>query len=152
MSSTITQAAQISLASAALLNGGVAPSPVQQSAQASPELAAQAAQLAADASAIVTLGGASASDPSYNAAGLLNSFTQAGTLQGGLLSVGNGGNAADTAQQSSDQQVVGQLLGGGSSSSAGLSNAWALVLRSNPELAGQAMQSNLDSGIIDTLA
>ncbi|MCD5363481.1 hypothetical protein [Chromobacterium aquaticum] len=149
MSSTITQAAQISLASAALLNGGVAPSPVQQSAQASPELAAQAAQLAADASAIVTLGGASASDPSYNAAGLLNSFTQAGTLQGGLLSVGN---AADTAQQSSDQQVVGQLLGGGSSSSAGLSNAWASVLRSNPELAGQAMQSNLDSGIIDTLA
>ncbi|NHQ83973.1 hypothetical protein HA051_20640 [Chromobacterium vaccinii] len=88
---SISQTAQISLASAALLNGGAVPSPVVQNGNATPALASEAAQLSQDSSAIVLLGGGSGNDVStYDAAGLLNGFATAGTLQGGLLSPSGG--------------------------------------------------------------
>jgi hypothetical protein len=171
--STIAQTVQLDLASAAYSNGGVLASPVTQSANATQALVNQAAQLSEQESTVVALSGGSPSAAStYNAAGLLNSFTQAGTLQGSLLSA----DSATTAQQSTEQDVVNATLGGTSSSLTGssaaqsttegiisqvlggtpatttLNNQWAQLLQANPELAGQAAQ-NIDNGsIVNTLA
>ncbi|AUH49651.1 hypothetical protein CXB49_01790 [Chromobacterium sp. ATCC 53434] len=147
---SISQTAQISLASAALLNGGTVPSPVVQNGNATPALASEAAQLAQDSSAIVLLGGDSGSDVgTYDAAGLLNGFATAGTLQGSALSPSGG----ESAQDSTDQQIVSQMLGASSSGAASsLNGNWATILQSNPALAGEAVADSTNGSIVDTMA
>jgi len=145
MSNSITQATQLSLASAALLNGGVLPSPVIQSSNSNAALVDAAASIAEDASVVVSLGGGSDSGATYDAAGLLNSFTQAGILQGSLAS------DPVTAQANEESQ----LLGGTAASSgtlAGLSSNWGSLLQTDPALSGLAVQDSTDSSIIDTMA
>ncbi|MCD4485833.1 hypothetical protein LQR31_15260 [Chromobacterium vaccinii] len=146
---SISQTAQISLASAALLNGGAVPSPVVQNGNATPALASEAAQLSQDSSAIVLLGGGGGSDVStYDAAGLLNGFATAGTLQGGLLSPSGG----ESAQDSTDQQIVSQTLGAAGSAGSSLNGNWATILQSNPALAGEAVADSTNGSIVDTIA
>ncbi|WP_434632891.1 hypothetical protein [Chromobacterium sp. CV08] len=145
---SISQTAQISLASAALLNGGTVPSPVVQNGKATPALAGEAAQLAQDSSAIVLLGGSGGDVSTYDAAGLLNGFATAGTLQGGVLTPSGG----ESAQDSSDQQIVSQMLGGGSGAASALNGNWATILQSNPSLAGEAVADSTNGSIVDTMA
>jgi hypothetical protein len=175
--STIAQTVQMDLASAAYSNGGVLASPVTQSANTTPALVDQAARLSEQGSAVVSLsGGSSSAATTYNAAGLLNSFTQAGTLQGGLLTANSAASAASTAQQSTEQDVVNATLGGtpssltgssaaqsttegivsqvlgGSSATTTLNNQWAQLLQTHPELAGQAAQNIENGSVVNALA
>ncbi|POA98163.1 hypothetical protein C2134_13295 [Chromobacterium sinusclupearum] len=145
---SISQTAQISLASAALLNGGTVPSPVVQNGNATTALAAQAAQLAQESSAVVLLGGNSSDAGTYDAAGLLNGFATAGTLQGSLLSPSSG----ETAAQSTDQQILSQTLGASSSAGSSLNANWATILQSNPALAGEAVADSTNGNIVNTIA
>ncbi|SCK16377.1 hypothetical protein [Vogesella sp. LIG4] len=174
---TVSQLVQLNLASSAYANGGVQASPVPTSANASTSLVDQAVQLAADASTVVTLTGGSISPDaaSYNAAGLLDSFTQAGNLQGGLLSA-SAGQATDTAANSTDSGVIAadastataasssdgstsssdasllsQLLDN-SVSGTQLNSQWSRVLQGNPALAGEAVQNMSNGSIVNTLA
>ncbi|AVG14585.1 MULTISPECIES: hypothetical protein [Chromobacteriaceae] len=144
---SISQTAQISLASAALLNGGAVPSPVVQNGNATPALASEAAQLSQDSSAIVLLGGGS-DVSTYDAAALLNGFAAAGTLQGSLLSPSGG----ESAQDSTDQQIVSQTLGAAGSAGSSLNGNWATILQSNPALAGEAVADSANGSIVDTIA
>ncbi|MEN3810824.1 hypothetical protein ABH309_10430 [Chromobacterium piscinae] len=144
---SISQTAQISLASAALLNGGAVPSPVVQNGNATPALASEAAQLSQDSSAIVLLGGGS-DVSTYDAAGLLNGFATAGTLQGSLLSPSGG----ESAQDSTDQQIVSQTLGAAGSAGSSLNGNWATILQSNPALAGEAVADSANGSIVYTIA
>ncbi|AOZ50355.1 hypothetical protein [Chromobacterium vaccinii] len=145
---SISQTAQISLASAALLNGGAVPSPVVQNGNATPALASEAAQLSQDSSAIVLLGGGGSDVSTYDAAGLLNGFATAGTLQGSLLSPSGG----ESAQDSTDQQIVSQTLGAADSAGSSLNGNWATILQSNPALAGEAVADSTNGSIVDTIA
>ncbi|OHX20860.1 hypothetical protein [Chromobacterium sphagni] len=145
---SISQTAQISLASAALLNGGTVPSPVVQNGNATPALAAQAAQLSQEASTVVLLGGGDSSDATYDPAGLLNSFATAGVLQGSALSPSSG----ESARQSTDQQVLNQTLGSSGGAASSLNGNWATILQSNPALAGQAVADSTNGSIVDTIA
>ncbi|UTH76673.1 hypothetical protein [Chromobacterium sp. IIBBL 290-4] len=145
---SISQTAQISMASSALLNGGTLPSPVVQNGNATAALAAQAAQLAQESSAVVLLGGGSTDTGTYDAAGLLNGMATAGTLQGSALSPSSG----ETAAQSTDQQILSQTLGATSSASSSLNGNWATILQSNPALAGQAVADSTNGNIVDIIA
>ena len=145
---SISQTTQISLASAALLNGGTVPSPVVQNGNATPALAAQAAQLSQESSVVTLLGGGDSSDVTYDPAGMLNGFATAGVLQGGALSPSSG----ESAQDSTDQQVLDQTLGVSGAASSGLNGNWATLLQSNPALAGQAVADSTNGNIVDTLA
>ncbi|WP_199154613.1 hypothetical protein [Chromobacterium sp. ASV23] len=145
---SISQTAQISLASAALLNGGTVPSPVVQNGNATTALATQAAQLAQESSAVVLLGGSGSDTGTYDAAGLLNGFATAGTLQGSLLSPSSG----ETAAQSTDQQILSQTLGTSSSAGSSLNANWATILQSNPALAGEAVADSTNGNIVNTIA
>lgn len=151
--STIAQTVQLSLATAAYDNGGVLSSPVTQSANTNLGLVDEAAQLSELGSTVVSLSGGNqtAAATTYNAAGLLNSFSQAGSLQGSLLSASSAASAASTAQQSTEQGIVSQMLGG-SSASTTLSSQWTQLLQANPELAGQAAQNITNGSILNTLA
>ncbi|POZ62663.1 hypothetical protein [Chromobacterium alticapitis] len=146
---SISQTAQISLASAALLNGGTVPSPVVQNGNATAALASEAAQLAQESSAVVTLGGGVGDNfATYDATGLLNSFASAGTLQGAALSPDSGVSAQD----STNQQIVSQNLGGASGAGSDLNGDWATILKQNPALAGEAVADSFNGSIVDTIA
>lgn len=162
--STIAQTAQISLQSAALLNGGTLPSPLSATSKNSaPALVTEAAQLAQEADLVVNLSNTTSdtNDDTYNAAGLLNSFSVAGTLQGTPLSASassaSTSGASTAVQQSTTAGIVQQTLGGTTTTSAGgpladLSSNWTTLLQNNPELAGEAAQSSINGQIVNTLA
>ncbi|MBV8048239.1 MAG: hypothetical protein JO171_13850 [Paludibacterium sp.] len=156
--STISQIAQQTLALSAYQNGGTQPSLVNSGATAS--MATEAAQLSAQANDVVLLTGGQSSDASlYNAAGLLNNLSAAGTLQGSLLST-----SGTSAQQSTDQGVISATLGDVSGTTSGLlsatlgstpatlNSAWSSVLQNNPSLAGDAASALTTGGIVNTLA
>ncbi len=124
------------------------PSPVVQNGNSTAALAAQAAQLAQESSAVVLLGGNSSDSGTYDAAGLLNGFATAGTLQGSLLSPSSG----ETAAQSTDQQILSQTLGASSSAGSSLNANWATILQSNPALAGEAVADSTNGNIVNTIA
>jgi hypothetical protein len=167
--STITQTVQLQLANDSWANGGTLPSLVTPGSNTA--LAAESAQLSAEASAVVALSGGSSTLPAdtYNAAGLLDSITAAGTLQGSLLSAGNGADAASVAGDSEAQQIVSDTLGGTSggngtqdllsatlggnaASTASLDNTWTTVLKQNPSLAGDAADNIVNGQIVNTIA
>jgi hypothetical protein len=159
--STIDQIVQQSLASSAYQNGGSLPALVNSNGNATVALADQAAQLSAQANDVVLLTGSQSSDPSlYNAAGLLNNLSTAGTLQGPALSASSTANA----QQATDQAVVNSTLGDVSGTTSGLLSAtfgtapatldgsWTALLQANPALAGDAANAIATGGIVNTLA
>jgi len=158
---TIAQSVQISLESASLLNGGTLASPVSLSG-VSASLAPQAAQMAQQAELVGYLGSVpSSSTQTYTAAGLLNSFTQAGALQGSGLSASpasaSASGASTTVRQNAEMALLQQTLGGNNAASAGgvlpgLNSSWTGVLQNNPELAGVAAQNSVNSRIVDTMA
>ncbi|NQE48280.1 hypothetical protein [Herbaspirillum rubrisubalbicans] len=143
------------------LPAGIVPSnPVKPSDN--PEALAQAVALSTDASVIVTLGGGAASNAglTYNAAGLFNSFVNAGTP------VTTPDSTQTEATQSYYQGVLGSISssspnagiydGSGIFSGQSLSSPLSLVLKSNPDLTGSIVQDivnqNVVGGLISTMA
>jgi hypothetical protein len=164
--STISQITQLQLASATWANGGTLPTTVTQTG--STALATEAADLSAQASAVVSLSGGSStlSSTTYNAAGLFDSLAAAGTLQGSLPQVGATGSAATTASQNEAELIVSATLGATTSDNstsnlltatlgggaATLDSSWSKVLKENPSLSGAAADSLVNGQIVDTLA
>ncbi|HEY8099257.1 MAG TPA: hypothetical protein VIF82_00740 [Burkholderiaceae bacterium] len=155
------------LGSAAL---GYSPSAISNSTPivktADPGLVQTAVELAANASAIASLGNSGTALQTYDAAGLLNSIAQAGSAPSTSIPVPSSGTDTQTeGQQLIDQSVVGTLPSdpgtSGIYSSAGTvqnfsgvnnSTDWATVLKSNPNLAGTVIADSYQQGIVGLLA
>jgi hypothetical protein len=102
---------------------------VSSSAASSAAQANTAASLSANSAVVATLGGSTGVEV-YTPAGLLNSIQQAGTtpLSGIYSGVGVAGLSSDAASAN-----------------------WAEVLKTNPELAGSAIEASLNSGVVSTI-
>lgn len=155
------------LGSAAL---GYSPSAIPSSTPiaktADPGFAQTAVELAANASAIASLGNSGTALQTYDAAGLLNSFAQAGSAPSTSIPVPSSGADTQTVgQQLIDQGVVSTLSSDPStsgiySSSGTVQNFsavdnsadWATALKSNPDLAGTVISDSYQQGIIGLLA
>lgn len=118
-----------------------------------------ATALAADASVIATLGGSASASSTYSAAGLLDSFVQAGSSSSTQASSSTG-----SAQQSLNQAIVGSLTAstttsGIYTSTGGLQNLpttdvsanWTSILKTNPEAAKTVAADSVRQGIVNTL-
>lgn len=146
-------------------NGGDS-SPV--AASADPGLAQQAGTLSVMAGIVATLGTASSSSQTYDAAGLYNSIAQAGASVATPIPVpAVGANVQAAAQQSLSAAVVGTLptsnveagfydgtgvMQSASSSSATLTANWASALKANPNLAQVVAADSYAQGIVGTLS
>lgn len=127
-----------------------------------PGLALTAANLSADGSIVATLGGGSSCPMTYDAAGLLNSLTQAEMAPAQAPAL-NGSTAQAAAQYSTNQGVLGALSSAASASgvynssgslpavSANISANWASILAANPGLASSAISAAINQGIVGTL-
>ena len=116
-----------------------------------------AIDLASAGGMIATLGGSAYAPLTYNAAGLLNTFAQAGT-------VSSGGSSGTSAQNSTDMAIVDMLPA--NSVAAGVYNSsgtlqglpsdtttnWANALKASPALASTVISDSFDQGIAGTLS
>ncbi len=111
-------------------------------------LAQLAASLSGEAGVIVTLGASPTRIQTYNAAGLLDSFVQAGTAT--PITPNGSGNQAQTVV---NQEVVGALptQGSGVYAGQGVSSQWASLLQSDPGLSGLFAAESASQGIVGTL-
>lgn len=127
-------------------------------------LARVATDLTLDASVVIAFGGSANSALTYNAAGLLNTLTQAGTVAAPAEFPEADTGTESFVQQAMDQAIVGSLSTSPTSTgiytadggfqglaSASLSASWATILQSHPELAGTVVASSLAQGITRTL-
>lgn len=136
---------------------------VSSSAASSAAQANTAASLSANSAVVATLGGSTGVEV-YTPAGLLNSIQQAGTVGASETVPEAGSDTQLIAQQDLDAGLVGNLAPGttplsgiysgvgvaGLSSDAASAN-WAEVLKTNPELAGSAIEASLNSGVVSTI-
>ena len=143
---------------------------VSVSKTSDPGLSQIAVSLASDASVVATLDASSSSaSATYSAAGLLNSFVQAGNSASTDTSTDPSQPSTDTdsktAQQSLDQAIVGSLSSSPSTSgiytssgalqtlpSTDVTSNWASILKTNPELATTAVADSMNQGIVATLS
>lgn len=129
-----------------------------------PELARVATDLSIDASVVVAFGGSLNNALTYNAAGLLNTLVQAGTVSEPAEVPPIDSPAQSVIQQARDEAIISTLSPVPSSSgiytasgalqglaSAELSANWAAILQSNPDLAGTVVARSLAQGITRTL-
>lgn len=127
-------------------------------------LARVATDLTIDASVVIAFGGSANSALTYNAAGLLNTLSQAGTVAAPPEVPEAGTSTESFVQQAMNQAIVGNLSTSPTSTgiytadgsfqglaSASLSASWATILQSHPELAGTVVASSLAQGITRTL-
>lgn len=123
-----------------------------------------ATDLALDASVVIAFGGANGSALTYNAAGLLNTLAQAGTVPQPLEIPENGADTDSLVRQAAEQAIAGTLPASPTAagvytatgtfqglSDTALSASWAAILESHPELAGTVVASSLARGITRTL-
>ena len=125
-------------------------------------LAAQATSLSATAGVVATLGARSSSAGLYTAAGLLNSFAQAGTVTDPIEVPTAGTDTAALVQNLTDQDISagfaadstasGVYTGGGTLPTLAGSADWAAILKANPAAASFVIGASFASGIVDTLA
>jgi hypothetical protein len=160
--STISSATSSSLNAYTAATTSAAGSTVAKTADA--ELAQTAVSLSAEASVVATLGGGLSSAVTYDAAGLLNTFTQAGSAPSATQTADNSANPQAAAQNSTDQGIVSTLpsdpaTSGIYSSSGSLndlpsnvSSNWASILKTNPSLASSVISDSFNQGIIGTLS
>ncbi len=107
-----------------------------------------AAGLTGEAGVIATLGASPTRIQTYNAAGLLDSFDQAGTAS--PITPNGSGNQAQTVV---NQEVVGALptQGAGVYAGQGVSSQWANALQSDPGLANLVAADSISQAIVATL-
>jgi hypothetical protein len=115
-----------------------------------------ASSLAAEASAVATLGSSSGVPLTYSASGLLDSFVQAGAAPAPLVPTGSNVQA----QNAFDQGIVGSLPVSQSASGAysapgsvisDNSANWALALKSSPSLSYQVAADSFSQSVVGTL-
>lgn len=123
-------------------------------------LPAQAVELAANEGIVATLGGASSSLQTYDAAGLLNTLVSAGSAPAAPLSIQAGEDTGTLAQDLTDAGISALLPGdpatagiygasGGLQSLPGDSASnWATALKTHPELASVAVGASFAQGVI----
>lgn len=123
-------------------------------------LPAQAVGLSADAGVIATLGGASSSLQTYDAAGLLNTLVGAGQPVADALNIEAGSDVGAVAQDLTDSGVTALLSSDAASSGiysasgglqslvGGSASNWSTVLKTNPELAGVVVGDSFAQGVI----
>lgn len=137
-------------------------------ASADPGLAQQTSALFTTAGIVATLGTASTTTQTYDAAGLYNSIAQAGTsTTPALAAPAAGTNTQVAAQQSLDSAVVGTLstssvnsgfysgtgvLQSASPGNANLTSNWASALKANPNLSQVVAADSYAQGIVGTLS
>lgn len=127
-------------------------------------IARTAVTLSTNAGVIATLGGTSTAALTYNAAGLLNSISRAGTAPTPIPTPQPGTNTQAFALQLLDKGIIGTLASDSVASgiyngagvlqslpSAGLSSHWASVLKTNPGLSANVIADSFNQGIIGTL-
>ncbi|WP_232729655.1 hypothetical protein [Herbaspirillum huttiense] len=128
-----------------------------------PAAVAQAVELAAQASVVVSLGGASSGNGAltYNAAGLFDAIVGAGSSAGTSTDL-----TQNQATQSYYQGVLGSIVtpgatsgiydGSGVFAGEGLSSQLSLLLKSQPDLTGSIVEDivnqNVVGGLISTMA
>jgi len=133
-----------------------------------PGLAQQVGALSTTAGIVATLGTATGSTQTYDAAGLYNSIAQAGTSTTPAIAVPAAGtNTEAVAQQSLNTAIVATLpassaesgfyngtgvLQSASSNSAALTANWASALKSNPNLSAVVAADSIAQGIVGTLS
>jgi hypothetical protein len=112
-----------------------------------------------DEGIVTSIGGAPAESPTYSAAGLLNSFVQAGTPLADVSSTGPYGGGDDSglaaAVQSEDGAVLGaeDADGGSAAPPAGnYQSVWGNTLQSDPGMAATVAGDALDQGLVSTLS
>jgi hypothetical protein len=115
----------------------------------------QAVTLSYDAGVVATIGGGAAAT-TYDAAGLLNAFAQAGTA----ASVDGSGSTAP----SLDQDLVAALSppaqtaslysvsGGLQSTYSDVTTSFANILKTNPSFAGTVIRDSYNQGIVGTIS
>ena len=124
-----------------------------------PMLVQEAVTLSSEAAAVNSLG-IGAAGPLYDATGLLQQLSAAGTLQGPSLSPSAGEDVASTVQAYQDMNVVATLPQ--SSATSGIYNAsgvlsvdqnanWAQLLKQQPDLAATAIADSTAQGIVSQL-
>lgn len=146
------------VASSASTTPGNTPDPVASSTNSA--ALQQAIELASEASVVVTLGGSSNGNGdglTYNAAGLFNSFVNAGSATG---------ITTDTSQNQADQSLAQGILGsisapasssgvyagnGVFSAQDGLTAEQSALLKSNPGLAATFVGDAVNQGIVGSL-
>ncbi|MDE2584176.1 MAG: hypothetical protein KGN39_02170 [Betaproteobacteria bacterium] len=123
-------------------------------------LVQDAVTLSSEADVLSTLGTGSL----YNPLGLLQQFTNAGSLQGATLSATSGDSAAGTSQAYQDSNIVAQLPQNSSASgiydASGLlsalpsspSTSWDQLVQQQPDLAGTAVADATTLGVVSQLA
>lgn len=123
-----------------------------------PAAVAQAVELAAQASVVVSLGGASSGSGAltYNAAGLFDAIVGAGSADGASPDL-----TQNQATQSYYQGILGSIVipssndgvydGSGQFSGQALSSQLSLLLKSNPDLTGAIVEDIVNQGIVGGL-
>ncbi len=123
-----------------------------------------ATNLSAEVSIVATLGGGSASSLTYDAAGMLNSFVQAGSAPSSAQTVSSSSNPQAAAQNSTVQAIINTLPS--NSAVAGIYNSsgvlqgvpsstaanWTTALKANPSLASSVTADSFNQGIVGTLS
>ena len=126
-------------------------------------LAQAAVNLSAEGSIVATLGGGNASSLTYNAAGFLNAFVQAGTAPTSSQTPGKSSNPQATVQNLTDQGIVSSFSS--NSTVSGVYNAsgllqgltsdtsanWVTALKANPGLSSTVISDSFNQGIVGTL-
>lgn len=118
------------------------------------QLTDQAIQQSSDASIIASFGSGAATTPTYTAAGLLNSYLQAGTSAVADTAQSNaadllGSTETGTPVSGSDLAIASGEYGSvaASQSDANATN-WTAALKSNPALAYQVVADSQNQGLI----
>ena len=111
-----------------------------------------------DEGIVTSFGGAPADSPTYNAAGLLNSFVQAGTPLADADSTGPYG-AGDSGLAAATQSEDGAVLSAedadgtpGASPGGNYQSVWGSTLQADPSMAGTVAGDALDQGLVSTLS
>src|ERR1700759_2164697 len=112
-----------------------------------------------DEGIVTSFGGAPPDSPTYNAAGLLNSFVQAGTPLADVDSTGPYGPGDDSGLASGVQAEDGAVLDAGDADGTpGAApgghdqSVWVNTLQANPSMAGTVAGDALDQGLVSTLS
>lgn len=123
-----------------------------------PAAVAQAVELAAQASVVVSLGGASSGSgaQTYNAAGLFDAIVGAGSTDGAAPDL-----TQNQATQSYYQGILGSIVtpsssngvydGSGQFTGPALSSDLSLLLKSNPDLTGSIVEDIVNQGVVGAL-
>ena len=123
-----------------------------------------AANLSAEEGVVATLGSVSTSSLTYDAASILNSLVQAGTLSASSSTPVSNTSPPTSAVNSTNQNIVNSLSTNpdvsGTYNPSGLlqgqaantSPNWATALKANPSLASTIISDSFNQGIVGTLS